>query len=209
MKFDAYHMYLFCFFIGLFYAIIASIFSGAFGSGGHGDGGSHDFPDSDTSGHDVSGESSGVHLSPINSITIATFITTFGGTGVIVTKLLYFPAILSLPTAFLSGIGVSALVFLILAKMFAITESSSEAYLPHLIDTTAEVITTIPADGVGEVAYVSKGTRYNKFARSEEYTEIPKNSMVKITRIVGGTVYVKEILDEKLRKIKEEKNGNI
>ena len=55
----------------------------------------------------------------------------------------------------------------------------------------AEVITPIPADGLGEIAYVRRGSRFTASARGEGGVAIPNRSVVTIVRIVGNTYYVK------------------
>ena len=58
---------------------------------------------------------------------------------------------------------------------------------------TATVITPIPANGVGEIAYVQSGTRYSAPARDERGAPVGNGQTVKIVRIVGSQFYVAPI----------------
>ena len=51
--------------------------------------------------------------------------------------------------------------------MFKKTQSSSESRVSTLIGQTASIVTPIPPDGVGEIAYVQGGSRYTAPARTE------------------------------------------
>ena len=55
---------------------------------------------------------------------------------------------------------------------------------------TATVITPIPANGVGEIAYVQAGSRYSAPARDERGSPVANGQTVKIVRIVGSQFYV-------------------
>ena len=61
---------------------------------------------------------------------------------------------------------------------------------PLLVEA-ATVITPIPANGVGEIAYVQGGSRYSGPAREEEGIPVAGGSTVTITRIVGTQFYVR------------------
>jgi hypothetical protein len=63
-----------------------------------------------------------------------------------------------------------------------------------LLGQTASIITPIPADGVGEIAYVQGGSRYTAPARTENGSPISAGKPVRITRIVGTQYYV-EVLN--------------
>lgn len=144
---------------------------------------------------------SGITLTPVSPVTIATFITSFGGIGLLTTEALKFPLLLSLPSATLSGFIIAGIVLYGFNKIFKATQASSEARVSTLVGIEAEVITPIPANGIGEIAYVSRGTRFTGSARSMDKQNIPKNANVIITKILGTTFYVIESVDEKLRNV--------
>ena len=55
------------------------------------------------------------------------------------------------------------------------------------------IITPIPAAGVGEIAYVQSGTRYTAPAREDTGAPVASGAAVKIVRIVGSQFYVKTV----------------
>jgi membrane protein implicated in regulation of membrane protease activity len=185
---DAFSIYLVCFGVGLLFTIVSALTSHVFGS------------------HDAAGDASGGHapghaevgggagdmpgFAPLSPTTIATFITAFGGFGMALTK--FEPTSspwISGPIAALGALGVACLVFLLFRAVFTKTQGSSEGRISELAGTFATVITPIPADGVGEIAYVQGGTRYSAPARSEGGA-IVNGATVKIVRIVGTQFYV-------------------
>lgn len=143
----------------------------------------------------------GVALTPVSPVTIATFITSFGGVGLVTTEALKFPLLLSLISATGSGFIIAGVVLYGFNQIFKATQSSSEARVSTLVGIEAQVITPIPANGLGEIAYVSRGTRFTGPARSMTKQKNPKNSEVVVTKITGTTFYVMESADEKLRNV--------
>jgi len=83
------------------------------------------------------------------------------------------------------------MTFAFFNKIFKITQGSSEPHVQELVGKEAEVITPIPTDGLGEIAYVRRGSRFTASARAEGGVAIPNRSVVTIVRIVGNTYYVK------------------
>jgi anaerobic C4-dicarboxylate transporter len=130
-------------------------------------------------------------LAPFSPTTIASFITAFGGFGMILTKIeaTRSPWI-SAPLAALAGLVIAFGVFWLFNTLFGKTQSSSEAKVGTLLGVNATVITPIPQQGVGEIAYVQAGTRYTAPARSESGAGIAGGQTVRIQRIVGTQFYV-------------------
>ncbi len=184
-------IYLILFLVGLVFAILSAVFSHVLDLGGD-----HDLGDvtGGLHGADLSGAEMPT-FSPINTVTLATFITTFGAAGLLTSFFWKGPGsvVPGLLIATLSGFIVAGLVFWMFYKVFSITQSSSESRVAELIGETAEVIAPIPPDGMGEVAYVHKGSRLNAPAKSEDGKPIPVHTSVTITRVVGGYIFVKPV----------------
>jgi hypothetical protein len=180
--------YILCLVAGLAYAVIASILHAlGVGHGGSGDvSGGHD-----VGGGDVSPDSS-VHFSPLSPVTIAMFITSFGAGGIVSMQIFGIKGVGSIGIATLTGFVIAAFTFVIFYKMFKMTQSSSMPSTTEIVGMKAEVITTVPADSLGEIAYVVRGTRLSAPARSDDGKEHKSHSTVTITRITGNTYYVKE-----------------
>jgi membrane protein implicated in regulation of membrane protease activity len=91
-----------------------------------------------------------------------------------------------------SGLAVGGIVFWILYRIFSLTHGSAAPRSTELINTKAEVLTAIPSEGLGEVVYILKGTRYNSPARSVDRKRIPAHAMVIIEKVAGNVLFVKE-----------------
>ena len=176
-----------CLLGGLIWAAISLIMSGGFGgadasdvqadSGGIGDG-------------DLSGE---ITFSPVSPTVIAVFITAFGGGGIVAQEGLKWGALASMALACGSGAVIAGLVYEILSAVYKRTQGSSEPRMEDLIGITAEALIPIPEDGLGEIAFVSKGARSTGAARSIDNVRIEKNSPVEIVKIAGATLYVRPL----------------
>lgn len=122
---------------------------------------------------------------------MASFVTAFGGFGLIFTQ---FPAtsktVVSAPLSMFCAFLVAAALYKFLRIVFRHTQSSSESHVATLAGTEASVVSPIPENGVGEIAYVVGGTRYTAPARTENGAAISNGKLVKITRVVGTQFYV-------------------
>ena len=145
----------------------------------------------DLGGHDVAGHADTGHLGPISGTTVATFITGFGGGGVIAHYWAGWSLLGSLAVAIGSGVVVAAAAYAILDFIFKETQAGSEFAVGETVGREAEVIVSIPAGGVGEVAYIMRGQREQSSARAVDAGGIPKGSAVVIERVSGPTAYVR------------------
>ena len=173
-----------CLVVGLTFTLISVLIGHFFGSGDHVAGsGGHVEAGADSS--DAPG------ISIFSPTVIASFITAFGGLGLIFTQ---FPAthsaFISAPLSLLGGLVVAGVLLVFLRYVFSHTQSSSESHVARLIGAEANVITPIPVNGVGEIAYVVGETRYTAPARSEKGAAVANGQTVKITRVVGTQFYV-------------------
>lgn len=189
-------IYVICLSLGLVFTILCALFGHFFG--GH---------DGDVSGaHDVGtgGQADGGFadsgipaLSFFSPTVLATFVTAFGAIGVILTKALGTtedPKVwATAPISAVGGLLIAWLVLWIFNTAFHRAQGSSEGHVMQLLGQEANVISPIPSDGVGEIAYVQGGSRYSAPARTENGVAIPAGRPVKITRIVGTQFYVEPI----------------
>lgn len=158
-----------------------------------------DVPDVDIPGvnigeADVPGagiDSPDVAVSPLSPITIATFITTFGGTGVLATQLFGVKPGWSLLWAAGVGLVLSGIAFLFYSQFLLRSQASSEVNAAELIGLEAEVDVPIGASTTGQVSYVTKAGRMRSMARSVDNRDIPRGQLVEIVRVVGPMVLVK------------------
>lgn len=179
-------IYAICLLVGLLFAIISAV-------AGHFFGDVHGHADVGTGGHVEAGfDHSGMPgISFFSPTVLASFVTAFGAFGLIFTRIPPTSSVwASAPLSAAAGGVVAWLVFLLFSAMFSRTQSSSESRVASLAGQMATVITPIPADGVGEIAYVQGGTRYTAPARADGAAPIAGGQTVRIHRIVGTQFYV-------------------
>jgi membrane protein implicated in regulation of membrane protease activity len=182
-------VYAVCFGVGLLFAIVSAFVSHLFGG--------HDaHVDVGTGGHAEAGfQDTGMPgLSPFSPTTITAFVTAFGGIGMILSR---FPGTsspwISAPLALVGALIIAAGVVWLFGYVFHKVESSSESRVAELVGMTATVITPIPANGVGEIAYVQAGSRYSAPARNERAAPVGNGQTVRIVRVVGTQFFVAPI----------------
>jgi hypothetical protein len=140
---------------------------------------------------DASGHLDAGHAHPISGTVIATFITGFGGGGVITHYLLNWSLVPGLAVATLTGLGVAGAAFGVLEMIFRQTQAGAEFASQELEGRDAEVITAIPAGGAGEVSYLVRGQREVSAARTVAVEAIPRGRVVVIDRVAGSTLIVR------------------
>ena len=180
--------YAVCLVVGLLFTIISALA----GHGFHGGDGAH----VGTGGHAEAGfDDSGIPgVSFFSPMVLASFVTAFGGFGILfndirATSNVWLSAPLSIACAFVVALGVLG----VFNAIFSRTQSSSESRVASLIGQTASLTTSIPANGVGEIAYVQSSTRYTAPARAEKGVPLPVGQPVRITRIVGTQFFVEPL----------------
>ena len=179
-------VYTACLALGLLFTIISATAGHFFG--GHEAGG-----DVGTGGHAEAGyDHSGVPgISFFSPTVLSCFVTAFGACGLILSRIESTRNVwISAPISAVAGVSMASLAFVLFNWMFKKTQSSSESRVASLVGQTASIITPIPANGVGEIAYVQGGTRYTAPARTESGSPVPAGKPVRITRIVGTQYYV-------------------
>ncbi len=134
--------------------------------------------------HDVS-------ILSLSPISIAAFITSFGGIGIIATQGFHVDGAASLVWAIGGSIVVAAASHLLFFYIFIAPQASSALKTSDILGVTAEVITPIPEDSVGEIAYVAMGERHTATARSHDHSRIPRGTLVTIQTIAGTVMIVK------------------
>ena len=147
----------------------------------------------EVSGHDLAHDVDhpDVRLSPLSPITIATFITTFGGTGVIINSLTHLSPVLGLFISAVSGVALAGVVFLIYVRVLGAVQSSSEVRAGELVGQSAEVSVSIPEGKLGEIMLVARGTRVKSPARSVDGQPVPRGTRVEIVEEAGNVVIVR------------------
>jgi membrane protein implicated in regulation of membrane protease activity len=141
-------------------------------------------------------EAPDVSVSPISPITIATFITVFGGVGVISIQLFEVSPGMSLVISLLSGVACSGLMYLFYSQFLIRSQGSSEVRRGELVGLEAEVTVPIGENAMGQVTYLTKSGRMSSMARSADGKPIPRGRSVEIVRTIGPQVLVKPLVIE-------------
>jgi membrane protein implicated in regulation of membrane protease activity len=187
---DAFLIYLICFGVGLLFTICTALFGHIFGGHGH-DGhldGSGGHAEAGVDASDMPG------VSALSPTVIASFVTAFGGIGMILNQIpATKPPFISGPLSAIGGFAIAGGVLWLLRQLFSRTQSSSESRVGTLVGLTATIITPIPKNGVGEIAYIQAGTRYTAPAREEKGVAVANGRSVQITRVVASQFYVKAV----------------
>ena len=181
-------IYAFCLVVGLIFAMVSAV-------AGHLFGGDHD-SDVGTGGEAEAGfGDAGIPtISFFSPTVLASFITAFGAFGLVFSRIPATHSVwLSAPLAIVCALGVAGVTLWFFNTVFKKTQSSSESRLATVVGMPATVITPIPQNGVGEIAYVQAGTRYTAPARAEGNVAVESGKTVKITRVVGTQFYVEPV----------------
>jgi membrane protein implicated in regulation of membrane protease activity len=134
-----------------------------------------------------------VTVSPLSPITIATFITTFGGVGVLATQVFEVDPRLSLLWAVGSALLTGGLMYLFSSQFLVRSQASSELRQGELIGIEAEVTVPIGEGSMGQVTYLTKSGRMSSMARSVDGKPIARGESVLIVRTAGPQVLVRRI----------------
>jgi membrane protein implicated in regulation of membrane protease activity len=137
-----------------------------------------------------------VSVSPLSPITIASFVTTFGGIGVLAIQFFDVDPRMSLVWATGGALLISALMFLFYSQVLIRSQGSSEVRRSELLGLPAEVTLPIKENAIGQVAYSTKAGRMSSMARSVDGSPISRGQVVKIVRIIGNQVVVTPISPE-------------
>jgi hypothetical protein len=132
-----------------------------------------------------------IKVPSLSPITIASFVTAFGAFGLIGLGLFDATVRSSLAWAAIGGVIIAVIAHFAFGYFLILPQGSSEVRLRDIVGTLAEVITPIPADSVGEIAFVAQGGRLSYTAQSANGTAIPRGATVVIEKIIGGVAMVR------------------
>jgi membrane protein implicated in regulation of membrane protease activity len=142
-------------------------------------------------GGDIDISGGGPEFLSISPISIAAFVTAFGGIGLITARGLGMDPMTSLIVTVVGSILVALLAHALFFLIFIAPQASSHVKPGELIGLTAEVTAPIPADRLGEVTYVAMGSRQTAQARSATGQAIPRGTAVVIDSLTGTVLNVR------------------
>lgn len=128
-------------------------------------------------------------LLPIKPITIVTFITVFGGVGIITTNKGFHP-IYSFIISFASAYLVSLLIYRLIIRPLFRAQNTSASSQKDLIGITANVTSTIMENAFGQITYINNGNTYTSPAKNIQGRPIVTGTKVVIVSIKDNVFYV-------------------
>jgi len=132
-----------------------------------------------------------VRVPSLSPVTIASFVASFGAIGLVATQLFRVSNQASLLWAAGGALVIATGMHFAFGYFLLRPQGSSEITMRDIIGALGEIITPIPADGVGEVAFVAQGARVTISAKSATGETIPRGTAVLIERLVGSTAIVR------------------
>lgn len=132
-----------------------------------------------------------VSVPSLSPVTIASFVTAFGAFGLLAVYLFNVSDKFSLLWAGGGGLVVAIIAHFAFGYFLIAPQGSSEVRARDIIGLTAEVITPIPADGVGQIAFVAQGRRVTSSARSASGVAVPTGTLVSIQSFTGSAAVVR------------------
>lgn len=181
-----------CMLVGLAYSFIILIFGGQGDSGGAHHGFFSDMFGGTHHGGDISAGAA-LHINFFSPLSITTFLTGFGSFGLITLDVLKWEPVLATFSSGGAAVVLNLIVTFAIYKIFIASQTSSISKMKDLIGFEAEVITAIPAQGVGEIAYTSDQGRQTALARSYKKEVISKGETVRIVKFIGTAAHVAKI----------------
>jgi membrane protein implicated in regulation of membrane protease activity len=133
----------------------------------------------------------GVHVSVLNPITIAAFLTWFGGSGYLLSRYSTVWFLLGIGIAAVVGITGASLIYLFLTRVLISKKENLNSADYEMTGVLGRISVPIREGGTGEIIYSQAGTRRTCGARSEHGAFIPKNSEVIVIRYDKGIAYVR------------------
>ena len=129
-------------------------------------------------------------LSVLNFGTIVAFLAWFGGTGYLLTEYSALWFLTALGASVASGVAGAALVFWFLAKLVAHEQPLDPADY-RMVGVLGRVSSHVRPGGTGEMIFSQEGARRSAAVRSEDGSDIPRNTEVVVTRYEKGIGYVR------------------
>ena len=133
----------------------------------------------------------GAHFSFFNPMTMAAFLTWFGGAGYLLVHLRHIWIFAGLALASLVGLAASAIVFVFVGKVLIANERDLDPLDYEMVGVLGRISVPIRIDGTGEIIFDQEGVRRTCAARCERNGPLAKGEEVVVTRYERGVAYVR------------------
>jgi membrane protein implicated in regulation of membrane protease activity len=137
------------------------------------------------------------HYPFFSPLALATLFAALGGFGLIAKHGLRATDGLSLLVAIPAAIATAYAITYVGWRLVTGSRGTSQIRMADLTGVAAEVLTPIPAHGLGEVAAMVAGQRYTGPAREVEGREVPRGARVTVVEVLGSTLVVTASRDKR------------
>jgi hypothetical protein len=141
-------------------------------------------------GHAGGTHGSGAHFPFFNPMTLAAFLTWFGGAGYLLVHLRHIWIFAGLVLASGAGLVGASIVFLFVAKVLMAHERELNPLDYEMVGVLGKVSVSIRTGGTGEIIFAQEGVRKTCAARSEDGSPFAKGEEVLVTKYDRGIAYV-------------------
>jgi len=180
--------YLVCFVVGFSFTVL-SFLSGTLHFHFHIPGHIH-VPASGGGARGGAAHGGGAHFPFFNPMTLAAFLTWFGGAGYLLVHLRHIWIFAGLAVATAAGLVGASLVFWFVARVLMKNEKDLDPLDYEMVGVLGRVSVSIRSQGTGEIIFAQEGVRKTCAARSEKGAPIAKGEEVLVTRYDRGVAYV-------------------
>lgn len=183
-----------CFYTGVLYTVISFLLGHLLDFAGAGVDVDADIDvDIDVDGvTDANIDMPGVVVSPLKPVTIAAFVTVFGGAGMILLKNNY-STLISVTAAAVLGLAVSYMLYRFIIVPLYNAQSTSAVSQAVLVGSLAYATLDMKEKEFGKIRYTVEGNTYSAPAKSVDGKVIASGAPVVIIDIKKNTFYVKEV----------------
>lgn len=131
----------------------------------------------------------------INPLVAVSFLTVFGGLGILGTDYFGWKAIIVFFVSLSAGVIVAFILYKFIVIPLYKSENSTEVSREDLIYTTADIISPIMKNGFGEIKYTVNSIRYTAPAKHFRGNAVKQGEKVIIYNIENNIFYVMEYRD--------------
>jgi hypothetical protein len=130
-------------------------------------------------------------VSVFNPVTLAAFLTWFGGMGYLLSRYSGLAVVASLGASLIAGLFAGAIMFLFLAKVLMSEDQHLDPADFEMVGVLGRISNPVRAGGTGEMIYSQAGTRRVCGVRAEDGSAVAKETEVVVTRYEKGIAYVR------------------
>ena len=124
-------------------------------------------------------------------MTMAAFLTWFGGTGYLLVHLRHIWIFAGLVLASLVGLLAAAAVFVFVAKVLMANDEDTDPLDYEMVGVLGRISVPVRVNGTGELIFEQQGVRKPSAARGEHGEALAKGEEVVVTRYERGVAYVR------------------